>query len=115
MKTIKKYLALALFGLIIFSCNQKSLDGEFVKVKENNRGGELNILKKGLVTKISFNGNHCNFEYFGIPMSGEYKIDKNFVYIKTGGELGTLSLEIIDKNTLEGEGWISGTFERKNK
>jgi hypothetical protein len=46
-------------------------------------------------------------------MSGEYAIDKNYVYIKVDGELGTLAMEIIDDKTLEGEGWISGTFKKE--
>ena len=46
-------------------------------------------------------------------MSGEYSIDGNYVYIAVGGELGTLAMEIINENTLEGEGWISGTFDKQ--
>jgi hypothetical protein len=32
--------------------------------------------------------------------------------VKVGGELGTLTFEIIDSETLEGEGWASGTFKK---
>lgn len=66
-----------------------------------------------LIEKGQFTDKFCRFEYAGNPMSGEYIIDGNYVFIKIDGELGTMSMEIIDNETLEGEGWISGTFKKE--
>ena len=101
-------------GILLFSCTTKpSITGCYTKVKENDRGTVWNVFQKGLVDTIYFGERNCRFDYFGIPMGGEYKIDGNYVYIAVGGELGTLSMEIIDSHTLEGEGWISGTFKKE--
>jgi hypothetical protein len=109
-----KNLLLVVFGfLLLLSCSTKTLEGSYVKVKENDRGSDINVLGLSLINKINFGDKMCRFEYAGTPMSGEYSIDGNYVYIEVGGELGTLSMEIIDEQTLEGEGWISGTFEKQ--
>ena len=111
---MRKLLFTVAFGLLLISCNTTpSLEGTFVKVKENDRGSTLNVFGKGLVDKMNFGETMCRFNYFGITMSGKYTIENNYVYIAVGGELGTLSMEIIDETTLEGEGWISGTFEKQ--
>jgi len=111
---MKKLLLAVTFGLVLISCNTKpSLEGAFIKVKENDRGNALNVFEKGLVDKMNFGETICRFDYFGTTMSGEYTIEDNHVYIAVGGELGTLSMEIIDDETLEGEGWISGTFKKQ--
>lgn len=73
----------------------------------------MNVLGLSLVEKVQFTEKFCRFDYAGNPMSGEYKIDGNYVYIEMGGELGTLAMEIINDETLEGEGWISGTFKKQ--
>lgn len=97
-------------GILLFSCTTKpSITGCYTKVRENDRG----IFQKGLVDTIYFDKRNCRFDYFCFPMSGEYKIDGNYVYIAVGGKLGNLSMEIIDSHTLEGEGWISGTFKKE--
>lgn len=90
----------------------ETLQGEFMRVRDNGRGG------KGhkdipLVESITFRSKFCNFTYDGTPMSGKYSVDEGYVYIEAGGELGTLSLEIVSVNQLEGEGWINGTFMRE--
>ena len=98
--------------LLLSSCMNSSIDGKYIKTKSNDRGSLLNF--GGLVSELEFKNSHCNFKYFGMPMSGKYEIDKGYIYVYVGGELGTLSLEIIDKNTLEGEGWVAGTFKKIN-
>lgn len=109
-----KYILFLILSILIFSgCTKTTLSGRYVKVKENNRGSELNLLKLNLVKQVNFGDKVCRFDYFGTTISGEYTIDKNYVYIKVGGDLGTLSMEIIDDQTLEGEGWISGTFKKQ--
>lgn len=111
---MKRLLLMLSLGLILFSCITKpSVEGTFVKVKENDRGTSINVFNKGLVDQLTFGETMCRFNYFGIQMSGEYKVEDNYVYIEVGGELGTLSLEIINEATLEGEGWISGTFQKQ--
>ena len=101
--------------LFLVGCNiSPSLDGQYIKIKDNDRGSSLNVLNMNLVKEVNFGNNMCRFDYFGTTMSGQYKIDGNYVYIQVGGDLGTLAMEIIDKETLEGEGWISGTFKKIN-
>ena len=99
---MKYFVYLALSVLILSGCTGTSLEGRYI-----------NKVKTSLVTEVNFGEKLCRFDYFGIKMSGEFTVDKNFVYIKTGGELGTLAMEIIDEKTLKGEGWISGTFKKQ--
>ena len=110
---MKYFVYLALSVLILSGCTKTNLSGHYIKVKENDRGSSLNVLKINLVKEVNFGEKICRFDYFGTTMSGEYTIDKNYVYIHVGGDLGTLAMEIIDENTLEGEGWISGTFKKQ--
>lgn len=108
---MRKIIALFVVSIILFSsCMNSSIDGKYIKTKTNDRGSLLNL--GGLVSELEFKNSHCNFVYFGMPMSGKYEIDNGYIYVYVGGELGTLSLEIIDKNTLEGEGWVAGTFKK---
>ena len=99
----KVLLSCVTFLLFLVGCNiSPSLDGQYIKIKDNDRGSSLNVLNMNLVKEVNFGNNMCRFDYFGTTMSGQYKIDGNYVYIQVGGELGTLAMEIIDKETLEG-------------
>ncbi|HNW69648.1 MAG TPA: hypothetical protein PKI01_04545 [Bacteroidales bacterium] len=69
----------------------------------------------GLFLEFSFKKRHCNFIYFGLKMGGKYEVEDDYVYIEAGGELGNLTLKIIDRNTLKGESWACGTFRKKAK
>ena len=92
--------------------NVERLVGEFVRVKDNGRVGKAQE-DAPVITNITFRSKFCNFTYDGSPMSGKYSVDEGYVYIEAGGELGTLSLEIISANQLEGEGLINGSFMRE--
>jgi|GEM_PF-5824634 len=92
------------------SANESSLKGKFIRVKDNNRAGIEGILD--LISEIEFRNEHCHFTYVGTKMSGKYTVDEGFVYIYTGSDLGTLSMEIINEDHLEGEGYIHGTFKK---
>lgn len=117
-----KYLFYSLFFLtLLVACKSEpeetevtieTLQGEFVRVQDNGRGGKGHE-NTPLVASITFRSKFCNFTYDGTPMSGKYSVDEGYVYIEAGGELGTLSLEIVSINQLEGEGWINGTFMRE--
>jgi uncharacterized protein YgiM (DUF1202 family) len=112
---MKRLKLLFFAGLILIFSNcdvNPGLDGKYLKIKDNNRGSNLNILNMNLVNEVNFGKNMCRFDYYGTTMSGQYSIDGNYVYINVGGELGTLAMEIINNETLEGEGWISGTFKK---
>jgi uncharacterized protein YgiM (DUF1202 family) len=114
MKKIKLLLfAILLLSLENCDVNQR-LDGKYIKIKDNNRGSSMNVLNMNLISEVNFGNNMCRFDYFGTTMSGQYRIDGNYVYINVGGELGTLAMEILNNETLEGEGWISGTFKKVN-
>lgn len=86
--------------------------GKYVKVKANNRGGAFENLN--FIKEITFGDKMCRVLYMGTTLSGKHLIDGNYVYIEIGGELGTLAMEIIDNETLEGEGWITGTFKKES-
>lgn len=91
--------------------NAESIKGKFIRVSDNDKGGIEGGFK--LIKEIEFKGNFCHFNYSTIKMSGKYEVDEGFVYIETGGELGILSLEIVNSDHLEGEGFIHGTFKRE--
>jgi hypothetical protein len=93
------------------SSNETSLKGKFIKIKNNDRAGLERMLNA--ITEIEFRNEHCHFTYIGTRMSAKFSVDAGFVYIYSGGELGTLSMEIINKDQLEGEGFIHGTFKRE--
>lgn len=115
MKTITKILIIGLLYTALFSCtssNTIDIKGKYHKTKENDRGHSLNVFGSGLVSELEFKEKYCHFVYFGNPMSAEYEVVKNNIYVKVGGELGTLTFEIIDSETLEGDGWASGTFKK---
>lgn len=84
-----------------------------MKTKDNDRASSIAGIFNGLITEVEFTERYCHITYFGILMNGEYKIEKNYVYVTIGNELGVLRFEIIDNNTLEGEGWASGTFTKE--
>lgn len=104
--------------LILVSCKSEEvvdaerLVGEFIRVKDNGRVGDSQK-NAPVITNITFRSKFCNFTYDGAPMSGKYTVDEGYVYIEAGGDLGTLSLEIITANQLEGEGWINGSYMRE--
>jgi hypothetical protein len=88
-----------------------SIKGKFIRVGDNKRAGIEGVFD--LVSEIEFRNEHCHFTYVTTKMSGKYSVDEGFIYIYTGGELGTLSLEIVNMDQLEGEGYIHGTFKRE--
>lgn len=120
MKKIVRSFALIILLLAIFTGGcvnapviiKPKVEGRYVKVKDNGREGSLNFLKN-LIHEVNFGEKICRFDYVGTTMSGNFTIDGNYIYINTGTELGTLAMEIIDSNTLEGEGWICGTFQKQ--
>lgn len=116
MKRIVQFAFIGLLCIQLLGCvssTSTDIKGKFYKTKENDRGHSLNILGSGLVSELEFKDKYCHFNYFGNPMSAEYEIANNSIYVKVGGELGTLTFEIIDSETLEGEGWASGTFKKQ--
>jgi len=111
---MNKLIIISFFtALFLTNCTSSSLDGQYIKIKSNDRGNSLNVFDINLVKEINFGNSMCRFNYFGTTMSGKYKIEGDYVYIDAGGEIGTLSMQITDNGqTLEGEGWISGTFRK---
>ena len=109
---MRKFAIITLGIILLSGCTKTSREGRYVKIKENDRGSSMNVLGISLIKEVNFGDKICRFDYVGTTMSGEYTIDGNYIYIEVGGELGTLAMEIIDEHTLEGEGWISGTFKK---
>jgi len=64
----------------------------------------------GLISEITFHNKNCEFDYVGLSMSGSYEVDGNKVFIDAGGQIGKLSMELIDNNKLQGTGFINGIF-----
>ena len=91
---MKRIFALC-FILVLFTGCTNSIDGLYVRVKDNDRSGVVAGIFKGLIEKLDFKDKHCSFEYFGMKMSGQYEIDKNYIFVNTGGDLGTLSFVSI--------------------
>ena len=122
MKKIVRSFALFILLLAIFTVGcvnapgimKPKIEGKYINVKDNDRGSSLNLMNLNLIKEVNFGEKICRFDYFGTTMSGEFTIDGNYVYINVGSELGTLAMEIIDSSTLEGEGWISGTFKKQS-
>ena len=101
---------LFIFLVLLLGCDNNSLSGKYVLVKDNGKG---NIVDAGLISEFEFKEDYCKFTYFGsVTMSGKYKIDKGSVFINAGGEFGILSLDIVDNNTLEGTDGLAGTFKK---
>ncbi|MEI6556498.1 MAG: hypothetical protein WCL70_12985 [Paludibacter sp.] len=69
---MKHFIYLALSVMILSSCTKTSLSGRYIKVKENDRGSSLNILKVNLVKEVNFGEKICRFDYFGTTMSRIY-------------------------------------------
>jgi hypothetical protein len=107
---MRKLLLLIPFILFLSSCTNNQVDGTYFLIKSNGREGLIG----GLINEITFRGDHCSFNYFGINMSGSISRENNYIFINTGTDLGTLSMEILDKQTLEGEGYIGGTFKHSD-
>ena len=117
------FLSFLMFVVLLSSCQTNgdkekggdvpkevtSLRGTYIRVDDNGRAGAEKFIT--IIREIEFKGEHCHFKYLGTPMSGKFEIDENYVYITTGGELGMMSMEIIDKNHIEGEGYIHGVFK----
>lgn len=98
--------------VLLTNCGKKTkLEGHYIRVDEiqikslSDAAGGF-----GLISDITFHETNCEFSYFGIPMSGSYTIDDNKVFINTGGQLGGLSMSIIDDKSLQGTGFIKGYF-----
>lgn len=124
MKTIYCLLALLICFFGFSSCKndptsdsvleevtKNTIKGKFLRISDNDRAGIEGLVK--FISEIEFKGNYCHFTYVTTKMSGKYEIDEEFIYIEAGGELGTLALEIINNDELEGEGYIHGTFKRE--
>ena len=99
-----------IFPGMLISCNDKNdkgnIEGEYINDQ---------TIGLSLVGDINFKNAYCNFNYVGISMGGKYTIDKDYIFIEAGGEFGTLSLKITDKDTLVGEGWITGRFVKQKQ
>jgi hypothetical protein len=121
MKKIVGTNALIAFLLVFISAScvntpvilKPKVEGRYIKVKNNGREGDLNLLNITLIEEVNFGEVVCRFDVFGTTMSGKFYIDGDYVYIETGSEIGMLAMEIINSDTLEGEGWISGTFVKQ--
>ena len=112
---MKIILVSCLLALIIGCDDSPVIEGKYVKVGDNGRGSALNVFEINLIEEVNFGEEMCRFEYIGTTIAGKYTIDGNYVYIDAGGMIGMLSMEIVGVDTLEGEGWISGTFIKSRR
>lgn len=106
-----KELTLFIFtALLIASCTGKDIQGKYYLIKSNGRESDIG----GQINEISFKEDTCTYEYFSIEFKGHVRREGKILRIDIGDEPGTLSMEIEDCMTLEGEGFIGGTFKRED-
>jgi uncharacterized protein YgiM (DUF1202 family) len=107
---MRNLLICLLSVILLSSCTDVKVEGKYYLIKSNGRednyGGQIN--------EIIFREDSCSFEVYKILSGGPVRVEKNTLYLDIGGELGTLTMEIIDWQTLEGEGFIGGTFKRED-
>lgn len=111
---IKVIISVYMF-LVLVSCNYSRIDGQYNLDTENKSNGVFKALKEIVVQKITFNEGYCSFSYFGRTINGTYEVNEDYIYINTSSDLGIIKLEIIDKNTLLGEGWLAGRYKKNSK
>lgn len=81
MKNVLSCCVISLLFLI--SCNiSSSLDGQYIKIKDNDRGSSLNVLNMNLVKEVNFGNNMCRFDYFGTTMGVNTKLTKTMFIFK---------------------------------
>lgn len=97
---MKKLTLIITAVAILSSCSNNSINGFFYN-------------PDGLVKKLEFKNGYCSFVWIIMPVTGQYEIKNDYIYVNTATEMGTLSFKIIDNNTLEGEGWLKGTYKKQ--
>jgi len=122
---MKKSLVFVITAFLIASCNQndsitkdeespeevKSIKGKYVRVDHIQiKSASDAVGGFGLISEITFHEKNCEFLYFGIPMSGSYELDGRKIFINAGGQIGNLSMTLLDGNKLQGSGFINGIF-----
>lgn len=107
---MKELTLFTLTVLLIASCTGKDLQGKYYLIKSNGREGDMG----GQINEISFDGDTCSYEYFSIEFKGHVRREGKILNLEIGDEPGTLTMKIADYMTLEGEGFIGGTFKRED-
>jgi len=118
-----KSSVLIILTCLFLSCNQNEINNEPTpKAEESIRGKYVRVdhikIDKvsdlvggfGLISEITFHNKNCEFEYAGLSMSGSYVLDGNKIFIDAGGQIGKLSMELINNYKLQGAGYINGVF-----
>ena len=109
MKTLISIIIIIFFT----SCTEnKSIEGHYIRIDTNIKIESIGdaVGGFGLISEITFYKEHCEFNYFGLPMSGPYEIEGNKIFINSGGQIGNLSMIILDNHYLKGTGFINGKF-----
>lgn len=84
-----------------------------VKLRSNLKG--TYVCEGCLYDRLEFKGKSTVVVYdgfFGFPFPSSYELDEEFIRIRT--DKSDLLLEVIDEETLEGDGWARGTFKKVN-
>ena len=100
IKYLKEYVSLSASDRKRFN-TYASLQGTYVS-KDNPFYRELIFKGKKTVSIVD--------AIFGIPFATSYVVDENFIRIRT--DKSDLLFELIDNNTLIGEGFAKGTFTK---
>lgn len=106
--------------VIITSCgsNKTELSGKYVRDKEQSQIkinlDKLEMPEIGLIDELYFGERFCRYNLKGIKQSARYWIEDGYVHIGTSSATN-FTLKIIDRRTLEGEGFVYGVFRREEK
>jgi len=94
---MKWLYTLAVLGLL--SCTP-NLEGRYQNINLEN-------------DYVMFQNEFCHFKYFFYEVAGKYTIDNDYVFVETKSEIGTVSFRIINSYTIEGQGWVAGTYVKE--
>lgn len=103
MKKLICLIILVFCGALLFKCkNSNSIEGTFVNIDDPK-------------DEILFTGDHCQMQGFIVPWNGKYTIDKDFIYVNTNTEFGTVALKIISNDTLKIRNLSRGIYVRQKE
>ena len=111
---MEKFFTFFLIIVFLFSCNNgQNEDTNSTRQNDYESTGLSGtyVSKKGYYNKIAFKGKSSVLvteSTLGFEIAASYVIDKNYIRINT--QNGDLLFEIINSDTLIGEGFASGTF-----
>ncbi len=66
----------------------------------------------GIIPKLEFKNGYCTFPWIFTQVTAKYEVKDDHIYVNTTTEFGTIVFNIINDNTIEGTGWLTGTYTK---